>query len=379
MLRQEAFSPVLEIAAEPLVRLRFSAQAVGEFVALTENFGVESFCPDLAGFLFGTAGEDFVQVETVRQFPKTDTALAFTKFTRKQFEELIEASRLDPALEPLQLVGWYRLHGDGDLRLQSQEVWFHERFFKKQQDLALVFGPKKDGGSVLIRSRSQDGTFSSTQHSSAKSRFDRSRIQELSLDLQSGPIFKNETYLKAYDVLDEVEDRESKRTRIIIASIVAAVVGAVIGLWATAHMNKAGIPGEAASSGLTLVLSPVGSDLTISWTGEIAKAKQAELKLLDGDSVINKDLTSSYKPNGSITLQRRSGNIQAVLTVNDGYRTWQSQTSLIDTTVAPPSSPLAAPAALESADQAELTRLREENRRLLQKNHTAHRTPRRHR
>ena len=52
--------------------------------------------------------------------------------------------------------------------------------------------------------------------------------------------------------------------------------------------------------------------------------------MLDGDSVSQIDVTSSFKPDDSLTIQRHSGNIQATLLLSDGYRNWETQSSLID-------------------------------------------------
>jgi hypothetical protein len=87
---------------------------------------------------------------------------------------------------------------------------------------------------------------------------------------------------------------------------------------------------EATVPSLSLTLSGNGPNLLINWAGGTSSPKQVHLKIYDGDAVNQIDLTKTYSPSGSITVPRHSGNVQAVITVNDGFRNWESQSSLID-------------------------------------------------
>ena len=111
----------------------------------------------------------------------------------------------------------------------------------------------------------------------------------------------------------------------------------------------------------SLTLATKGPELLVSWTGGILRPKQARLWVLDGDSVNLIDVTSSFKPDQSLTMHRHSGNIQATLLLSDGYRNWETQSSLIG--AAPPGRAAEKPQ-LNDAERAELNKLREENKRL---------------
>jgi hypothetical protein len=327
------------------------------------------------GLLFGTVNLNIVEVETIRQLPVHGPSPVFERFTRKRLDMLLISARLDPELERLQLVGWYRFHFDGDTRLLPFEIQFHERFFARHEDLSLILtAGTPENFCISVCTRSQDGTFSPTQHANAAIHLSQSSQGEIAVDLQSGPLFSETTYIKPYEALDGIVEENKERRRFGLATAAAAIVGALTGLFLMLHPEKTRTPVDAGPQ-LSMTLATKGTDLLVSWTGGIAHPKQARLRVFDGDSIDQIDMTKSFKPDHSLTLERRSGNIQAVLLVSDGFRSWQTQSSLIDPTVP---RRAAGTSRLNDAERAELNKLRQENKHLRSRAGSARR-PRRSR
>lgn len=360
MLANDVLSPLQFAAQNTGVKLKLSAQCVAEFTALAQS-PEEEFSSELVGLLFGTFQDNVVEVETVRQLPVQGPGLVFERFTRKHFDTILVAARLDPQLEPLQLIGWYRFHLDCDTRLLPFEIEFHEKFFPRHEHLALVVtAARSDDLCLSVCARSQDGTFSPTQHTSAEIHLTQRPQGEIAVDLQSGPLFSENTYIKAYEALDGIADRQSRRKWVALLAAITIVVGAVAGLLFLKRSDTSRAAADPAPQ-LLLTLAAKGPELKVSWTGGIASPKQARLQVLDGDSVDQIDVTSTFRPDHSLTLPRRSGNIQAILRVSDGYRSWETHSSLID---AGAPRPAQTAVQVSDAEKAELHSLRNENQRL---------------
>lgn len=362
-------------APQPLsLRIVFSAQAIGEITALCyPGTSLEMPKRELAGFLFGSVKEGSLVVETVRQLPSEGDSTIFNGFTSRQFDEILRSGHADPALESLRLIGWYRFHLKGDLRLDPVEIGFHEKFFPAHEQIGLIIRPEEPTGlTVLVCARSQDGAFSRTQHGSASFVVNSRRIGRVTVDLHSGPKFGEETYIQAYRILDDAAPRTAKRKWLIAAGIVLACLG-IAAIFLRLNSQTTATPAEPAPASLSLSLSGNGPNLLISWAGGISSPKQAHLKIYDGDALNQIDLMKTYSPSGSITVPRHSGNVQAVITVDDGFRNWESQSSLIDEAFASSaSSPSSQPAASApkpaadppAADQTDINNLKAQNQKL---------------
>jgi hypothetical protein len=358
MLANDVLSPVQFAAQNWFVKLKLSAQCVAEFTALSQTPESQECSSELVGLLFGTCKENVVEVETIRQLPVQAPGPVFDRFTRKHFDTILVAAQLDPVLQPLQLLGWYRFHLDCDTRLLPFEIQFHERFFPRHEHVGLILtSDRPDSLFISVCTRSQDGTFSPTQHANTAIHLSQSREGEVAVDLQSGPLFSETTYIKAYEALDGIDDERKRGKWLSLAILLAAVAGVLVGLFLVLHRDR-NRPAADTGPQLSLTLSTKGPELLVSWTGGIANPKQAQLRVFDGNSVDHIDMTRSFKPDHSLVLQRHSGNIQAVLVVSDGYRSWQTQSSLID------GSALGNSNSLSDGENAELMKLREENKRL---------------
>jgi hypothetical protein len=368
MFGNTAQTHVLDPPQSTSLRIVLSAQAIGELTALC--YPVDSTEPrkrELAGFLFGTVADGSVLIETVRQLPSEGGSSVFDRFSLKQFEEIMRSSRADPSLDPMQLLGWYRFHPAGDFRLEPLETAFHEKFFPRHEQVGLILRQEEINAlTILVCARSQDGTFSRTQHCSAALSVNSRRIARAAVDLQAGPKFGEEAYIQAYRILEGSEQSQTRRKWILAAGL-AVLVLIVMGVLLKLYLEPAAAPVvETKVATLSITLSADGPNLLVSWIGGNSSPKKAELKIFDGDSISQVDLTKNYNSSGSVTVPRRSGNVQAVITVNDGFRTWQSQSSLIDDGF---SSTEKANTALSLAakkhdDPSEVAKLKEKNLRL---------------
>ncbi|MFZ0589594.1 MAG: hypothetical protein WAM39_03870 [Bryobacteraceae bacterium] len=368
MFGNAAHSEVLEQPQFVSLKIVLSAQAIGELTALSyPAHPLEFGKRELAGFLFGKVSQRCVQVETVRQLPSETGSLIFERFTNKEFGEILRASQADESLAGLAIVGWYRFHPARDLRLEPAEIDFHEKFFPNHEHVGLILRPDEPSGlTALICARSQDGAFSRTQHASAALSVNSRRIARAAVELQSGPKFGEEAYIQAYRILESGDERTSRRKWIVAAALVGTLVIAVA-CWFKFSESASAPVADAKPPTLSLTLSADGPNLLVSWIGGIASPKQAHLKIFDGDTVSQIDLMKTYNPTGSLTVPRHSGNVQAVIEVNDGFRNLQSQSSLIDDGFAATknaNAALAAAAKTPQADQPELAKLVEKNRRL---------------
>ena len=360
MLANDVLTPVPFSSAQLSVKLKLQSQTVVELTTLAHAAETVESGSELVGLLFGTFANCLVEVHTVRQLPVQSPTHVFERFTQKHFDTILMAAALDPVLAPLQLVGWYRFHLNGDTRLLPFEIRFHENFFPRHEHVALILTPDVvDTVRISICTRSQDGTFSPTQHSTACVRLAQVPPADVAVDLHSGPLFSETTYIKAYEALDGIGERDKRNTHFIAASLAALLIGATAVLFwllAAEKGHSAADPGPPFS----LVLTTKGRELLVTWSGAIAKPKEAQLRVWDGDAVKQIDLTRSFKPESSVSIDRHSGNIQATLVVSDGFRTWETQSSLIDGS----SGSRAAPPAVNDSERSELNRLREENERL---------------
>lgn len=367
MFGNTAQTQILDTPQPLSLRIVFSAQAIGELSALCyPGASLELPKRELAGFLFGTMKDGAVVVETVRQLPSEGESAIFNGFTNKQFEEILRSGRADPALESLQLVGWYRFHLKGDFRLDPVEIGFHEKFFPGHEQIGLIIRPEEPSGlAVLVCARSQDGAFSRTQHGSASFVVNSRRIGRVAVDLQSGPKFGEETYIQAYRILDEAEPRTARRKWLIAAGVAVLCLSvAAIFLRLNSQPPATPVP-ETPAPALSLTLAGNGPNLLITWAGGTSAPKQARLKIYDGDAVNQIDLTKTYSPSGSITVPRLSGNVQAVITVDDGFHNWSSQSSLIDESFSISRKVRAAASAPKPpADQSDIDKLKAQNQRL---------------
>ena len=144
MFGNTAQTDVLDPPRSASLRIVLSAQAIGELTVLCYPADSSELARrELAGFLFGKVAVGSILVETVRQLPSEDESSIFDAFTAKQFDETLRSGREDRSLDTLQLLGWYRFHPAGDLRLEPQETMFHEKFFRGHEQIGVIVRPEE--------------------------------------------------------------------------------------------------------------------------------------------------------------------------------------------------------------------------------------------
>ena len=96
------------------------------------------------GFLFGTATEHLVSVHTFKLLTNDECdRICASKYKHRGdvFETLIAALKIEPELLSLNLVGWFSTRARTELL--SSDIDFHNRYFQRASDIALVFKPEQ--------------------------------------------------------------------------------------------------------------------------------------------------------------------------------------------------------------------------------------------
>ena len=79
---------------------------------------------------------------------------------------------------------------------------------------------------------------SPTQHASAAIHLNQSPEGEVAVELQSGPLFSETTYIKAYEALNGIDDQKKRKKWLVRAIAGAVIAGAVTGLFLMFHGYK---------------------------------------------------------------------------------------------------------------------------------------------
>jgi hypothetical protein len=324
-------SPILSFSPKHSLGITFAAQSIDEVTVLAHTPEPEVANSDLVGLLFGTIEQGSIRIETIRQLSGKEPVALFEQLSPDQFESVLEAVRRDPSLESLQLVGWYRFHTGADLQLQPSEIEFHQRFFPARNDLAVVLACHGYADPLAcVCARTHDGTFSLAQHRQVTLRLRKDQTGTISVNYGSGSLLNENVYFNR-GVASEIRPlRKKKRNRFLLPSALAIGICALAGIFVFVQSDATQAVASDPVSNMSVGLNTQGSRLLVTWTGGPLFPKRAQLKVLDGDSLTQLDVLHNYRPDGSLLLTRRTGNIQAILSVNDGFRTWESRSSLID-------------------------------------------------
>ena len=145
--------------------IRLSPQFANRLLSRTQR--ADSSYDSIHGLLFGLSDESLLVVQAFRSFGEdggsihgmTDGAPRHDEL----FEQLLTTARKDPEISPLELVGWYTVRVNGGL-LQS-DIQFHDRYFKRLGDLALVLKPEGNTDVLCeLYCRSANGGLSDEAH-----------------------------------------------------------------------------------------------------------------------------------------------------------------------------------------------------------------------
>ncbi|MBV9613315.1 MAG: energy transducer TonB [Acidobacteriaceae bacterium] len=104
--------------------------------------------PDIAGLLFGVAGEGLVLVQAFKSFTgeSSDAVPPSGEALKHAFEQLLQLAHADPEVSVLDLIGWYWTRASGGL--SAADVEFHNTHFPRPNSLALILKP--EGGHKVV-------------------------------------------------------------------------------------------------------------------------------------------------------------------------------------------------------------------------------------
>jgi TonB family protein len=164
---------------------------------------------EIAGLLFGTAGEEMTTVEALRSFedtgPRSD--LARRERLDKSFDNAMAQADEDPELAACRLVGWFSLRSSSGLL--SSDIEFHNRHFKQAEDLALVVWREADTQVIAeLYARIENRMLSGSDYrwSSVRLSTELRRVSE-PIDLAMRAKVPADSYLRAYQNTEDDEKR----------------------------------------------------------------------------------------------------------------------------------------------------------------------------
>lgn len=169
----------------------------------------------LSGLLFGRAEPGSRTVEALKTFADTSThsELARRERWERSYKTAIEESQDDPELSALDVVGWFSFRsGSG---LISSDIVFHNQFFRKPEDLALIVW--REGVSQItteLYSRAENEALTSDEYRwgsvrlSADIRHMRDPV-ELAMRVKN----QDESFLRTYQTGDKPSQFEALRSK----------------------------------------------------------------------------------------------------------------------------------------------------------------------
>ncbi len=156
------------VAASSLPRriplgVRLSPQFVNRLCGRVQKTGPEQ--AQMAGLLFGIAGESLIIVQAFRSFTGADSNGAALDGPRlaQALERSFIASQTDPEVSALDVIGWYALRPAGGLH--GRDVEFHNAHFPSPNDLAIILRQQGDNDVLLeLYTKAKTGPLSPEEH-----------------------------------------------------------------------------------------------------------------------------------------------------------------------------------------------------------------------
>ena len=145
------------------VGVRLAPQFVNRLCARLET--AHAMPDGVSGLLFGTTHDDVIVVQAFRSL--MDSEIAAIEAGQLRFDDavaaLARAAETDPALSPLDRVGWYTFRPLGGLH--EADIAFHSRQFPAMSDIALVIR-RADAGQLLFEfyTRGEEGLLTENEH-----------------------------------------------------------------------------------------------------------------------------------------------------------------------------------------------------------------------
>ncbi len=143
--------------------VRLSPQFVNRLCARIKS-GLEG--QEMAGLLFGIAGESLAIVQAFKSFSASQSdEPGATEGERRQrfFKQASAAAQTDPEVSALELIGWYSMRDAGGLH--ASDVAFHNAHFARPNDAALILKREAPGVALLeLYTKAEDAPMSAEAH-----------------------------------------------------------------------------------------------------------------------------------------------------------------------------------------------------------------------
>jgi len=114
---------------------------------------------DVGGLLFGYRHDESVQVMTWRPISRGKDATAHFYLNSKEEQVLrksLQNAKTDASLKSMELLGWFRSRTKGEPELEEHDVKFHEKFFDRLSQFAMIIRPSHQrpaDAAIYVRNR----------------------------------------------------------------------------------------------------------------------------------------------------------------------------------------------------------------------------------
>jgi len=339
----EGHSISIEYSNSVLEEIRLEAV---KGITLLRHGGVE-----VGGILFGSNAGDKIRISAFRAL-RSEYAYGpnfiLSRNDEVALENLLQESKADPSLDGMEPVGWYHSHTRTGVFLSEKDIAVYNRYFPGPGQIVLILHPAQLGPTEAgfffreadgdLRSESSYNSFTiNPPIKTAPIRVSEPDIETEAVTLQPVPqTLKAQalTQLLASPAKKPPKQPAKLKLSWLIASIVLGVLG--VGVLAGAFH----ISGLAASHrALDLRATDQSGQVHIEWdrTAEpIIAARKASILIQDGDRKLDTPLSEELLQHGSLTYQRKTGDVEIRLQVyGDEAEPAQESTRLIGLPVVP--------------------------------------------
>lgn len=296
---------------------------------------------EVGGVLFGSHDGNTVTVSQWRAIEcehATGPGFELSSNDEQGLRELLTNAAENPDLRDLEPVGWFRSRCRDGVQLEPEDIRLHDRYFPAAWQVVLVLRPfmyepakagfffRELGGVIRSESSHREFTLENKRPRRLPLGFDPSRSPHGARQRPLAGWLPPETAAGAAR-----EDRQpgsvarpaplfqdgdrpagGKRLKTVktAAAVIVVLLAVFIGLPAFHSANT--------STGLALDIRDVDGQLVLEWNRTapaVLEAKTASLRIVDGGRQRRLALTQTELRTGSLTYQRRSGDVQFFLTL----------------------------------------------------------------
>ncbi len=326
----------IEWRAEPhAVRIRY-ARGVMESMRRAAMEGLQRVPRrglEIGGVLFGKHKSNMITISEWRPIRCEHAAgpgFELSARDQENLQELFDAAAEDPELSNLEVVGWFRSRTRDGVCLEEADVRLYDDFFPAGWHVVLVMRPhiyepaqagfffREADGTIQAESSYHEFTLENTRRRIPLG-FDPHRPlistekkpAESSAPAETAPVPRSVSPAAAEPkpAAASPTRRPAHRKRWTVIKVAAAVVLVIAAIFFGFPVVDSGEPAGAPA----LNVRDVEGQLIVEWNRAapvMREAKSAFLRIVDGDRREQIGLTKTELTAGSLTYQRRSGDVQ---------------------------------------------------------------------